>query len=108
MPGASEWRLLEPFATRWWSATLPGELYDTARGYPALRLGGEPGVPGWVMELKDPAPAALSTMDSYEGTEYQRVLVTLPDGVRCWTYVWIAGFDGMRRLKVWSSPDPRG
>ena len=100
-PGASAWRLLEPFATGSWPATLPGMLYDTGRGYPALRLGGEPGVPGWVVELRSPSAAALSAMDSYEGPEYQRVLVTLPDGVTCWTYVWIEEIDGMRRLKVW-------
>jgi gamma-glutamylcyclotransferase (GGCT)/AIG2-like uncharacterized protein YtfP len=100
-PGASAWPLLEPYATGSWPATLPGVLYDTGRGYPALRLGDGPGVAGWVVELRSPAGAALSAMDSYEGTEYQRVLVTLPDGPACWTYVWVEEIAGMTRLEVW-------
>jgi gamma-glutamylcyclotransferase (GGCT)/AIG2-like uncharacterized protein YtfP len=105
-PGASAWSLLEPWvAGPPPPATLPGALYDTGRGYPALRLGGTAGVSGWVVELRQPSGAALSVVDSYEGSEYRRVLVTLPGGVECWTYVWTEGFDGMRRL---SSPWPVG
>lgn len=102
-PGASEWQLLEPFAAGDpVPATLPGVLYDTGMGYPALRLGepGGPEVPGWVVRLRSP-DTALSAMDAYEGTEYERILVTLVGGEKCWTYVWIEGFDGMRRLEVW-------
>ncbi|HEV2781710.1 MAG TPA: gamma-glutamylcyclotransferase family protein [Actinophytocola sp.] len=100
-PGATHWRLLEPFVSgspR--PASLPGVLYDTGRGYPALRLdsGSGPVVRGWVVELRAPSDAALSAMDEYEGVEYRRVRVTLSDGVDCWTYVWIAGFAGLRRL----------
>lgn len=87
---------------------MPGELFDTGRGYPALRLGGEPGVAGWVVELTEPAEEALSAMDGYEGDEYRRVRVTLADGTECWVYVWIAGFDGMRKVGGWSSGDPTG
>jgi gamma-glutamylcyclotransferase (GGCT)/AIG2-like uncharacterized protein YtfP len=100
-PGASAWRLLEPFtAGDPVPATLPGVLYDTGRGYPALLLDELGEVPGWLVTLESPG-AALSAMDDYEGTEYQRILVTLPDGAPCWTYVWIEAIDGMRRLEVW-------
>lgn len=105
-PGASHWRLLEPLVTGTpRPATLPGALYDTGHGYPALSLGAGPGVPGWVVELR--APTEWSEMDTYEGPEYRRELVTLADGTECWTYVWIEGFDGMRLLDgAWVLPKP--
>jgi gamma-glutamylcyclotransferase (GGCT)/AIG2-like uncharacterized protein YtfP len=97
-PGASHWPLLEPHVTgEPRRAELPGTLFDTGFGYPALRLGDGPGVPGWVVELAAPA-ATLSTMDEYEGSEYRRVRVVLPGGVPAWTYVWVGPFDGMREL----------
>jgi gamma-glutamylcyclotransferase (GGCT)/AIG2-like uncharacterized protein YtfP len=100
-PGASQWRLLEPFvAGTPRPAELPGALYDTGRGYPALELGSGSGsvVRGWVVELREPSDTALSAMDEYEASEYRRARVTLADGVECWTYVWIEGFAGLRRL----------
>lgn len=101
-PGASHWRLLEPFvAGRPRRATMNGTLYDTGRGYPGLRLGGSASVPGWVVELADPCGAALSVMDDYEGPDYRRVLVTLADGTECWTYEWVADFAGLRRVASW-------
>ena len=101
-PGASAWRLLEPYvAGAPVPATLPGVLYDTGRGYPALLLDDGPGVTGYLVELREPARDALSAMDDYEGAEYQRVLLTLPDGTSCWTYVWIEAVDGMPRVEVW-------
>jgi gamma-glutamylcyclotransferase (GGCT)/AIG2-like uncharacterized protein YtfP len=100
-PGASAWRLLEPFTVGSpVPAALPGVLYDTGRGYPALLLSGDGTVSGWVVTLRSPG-TALSAMDDYEGAEYQRVLVTLADGTACWTYVWIEAAAGMRRLEVW-------
>ncbi len=97
-PGASHWRLLEPHATgEPRRAQLPGTLYDTGLGYPALRQGEGPGVHGWVVELATPAPA-LSIMDEYEGAEYRRVRTGLTDGTQVWTYVWVDPFDGMRVL----------
>jgi gamma-glutamylcyclotransferase (GGCT)/AIG2-like uncharacterized protein YtfP len=101
-PGGTAWDLLEPWVTGTpRPAVVQGVLYDTGRGYPALRLG-EDGqwVSGWVVELRQPSEPALAVMDSYEGSEYQRVRLTLPDGMVCWIYVWIEGFDGMRRLST--------
>jgi gamma-glutamylcyclotransferase (GGCT)/AIG2-like uncharacterized protein YtfP len=107
-PGASAWPLLEPWvAGSPRPATLPGSLYDTGRGYPALRLGGAATVSGWLVTLR--TPAALSAMDSYEGPEYQRIRVPFPDGL-AWTYVWARPFDGLRLLSTpWpSQPLPNG
>ncbi|MFC5100076.1 gamma-glutamylcyclotransferase [Kibdelosporangium philippinense] len=42
---------------------------------------------GWVLPLRRPK-AALATLDSYEGDEYRRIRVALPDGTICWTYLW--------------------
>lgn len=96
-PGQRAWPLVRPFtasATRTW---LPGALYDTGLGYPALRLEDGPGVPGWVLRLRSPRNA-LPVLDDYEGEDYQRVRVTLPDGEVCWTYQWTASTRGLRAL----------
>ncbi len=96
-PGAARWPTIEPHvAGEPRRARLPGTLYDTGLGYPALRLGG-PGVAGWAVELATPA-ATLSTVDDYEGARYRRVRVTLEDRTQAWTYVWTDPIDGMRAL----------
>lgn len=96
-PGASHWPMLEPHvAGEPRRARLPGTLFDTGFGYPALRPGG-PGVVGWAVELAAPA-ATLSTVDAYEGANFRRVRVTLDDGTQAWTYVWANPIDGMREL----------
>ncbi|MPZ81515.1 MAG: gamma-glutamylcyclotransferase [Actinophytocola sp.] len=106
-PGASHWPMLEPHAAgEPRRASLRGTLFDTGRGYPALRLGDGPGVSGWVVELARPA-AALSTVDEYEGEEYHRVRVTLAGGAVAWTYVWIDPIDGMPALSTpWGATRP--
>lgn len=105
-PHASDWWRLEPHATgEPRAATLPGALFDTGLGYPALRLGAGPGVSGWVVDLGEPA-TTLSTMDEYEGAEYRRVRVSLPGGQQCWTYVWTDPVEGLRMLTgSWGSAD---
>jgi gamma-glutamylcyclotransferase (GGCT)/AIG2-like uncharacterized protein YtfP len=96
-PGAAQWPMIEPHVTgEPRRARLPGTLFDTGFGYPALRLGG-PGVTGWAVELSAPA-ATLSTVDAYEGASYRRVRVTLDDGMQAWTYVWTNPIDGMREV----------
>ncbi|MFI7676205.1 gamma-glutamylcyclotransferase [Actinophytocola sp. NPDC049390] len=106
-PGASDWWRLEPHAAgEPRAAALPGTLFDTGLGYPALRLGEGPGVSGWVIDLARPT-AALSLVDDYEGAEYHRVRVALPGGQLCWTYVWAGGFEGLRMLTApWATADP--
>lgn len=98
-PGDTAWHLIEPMVVgEPRRARMPGTLYDTGQGYPALRLGGDTEVPGWVLRLRDPA-TCLATLDSYEGDEYRRVRITLPGGEVCWTYVWIEAVDGMSVLR---------
>ncbi|MGB3438899.1 MAG: gamma-glutamylcyclotransferase family protein [Actinophytocola sp.] len=106
-PGASDWWRLEPHATgEPRAAALPGTMFDTGLGYPALQLGDGPGVSGWVIDLARPA-FTLSTLDEYEGSEYRRVRVALPGGQLCWTYVWIEPIKGLRKLTApWGSADP--
>lgn len=106
-PGASDWWRLEPHATgKPRAANLPGTLFDTGLGYPALRLGDGPGVSGWVVDLAR-STATLSILDEYEGVEYHRVRVALPGGLLCWTYVWTGSFTGLRMLTApWASADP--
>jgi gamma-glutamylcyclotransferase (GGCT)/AIG2-like uncharacterized protein YtfP len=106
-PGASDWWRLEPHATgNPRAAALPGTLFDTGLGYPALRLGDGPGVSGWVIDLAEPVDA-LSILDEYEGVEYARVRVALPGGRLCWTYVWTGSVSGLRMLTApWGTADP--
>ncbi|MDQ2584540.1 hypothetical protein CKY47_11205 [Saccharothrix yanglingensis] len=100
-PGMAAWPLVEPLTSGDPEpARLPGTLHDTGRGYPALRPlattdgGVGPGVPGHVLRLENPEDA-LPVLDEYEGDEYTRVRVTLPDGRVCWTYLWTAELDDM-------------
>ena len=107
-PGAAAWSLMSPHAAgpaR--PARLPGSLYDTGQGYPALLLGDGPGVSGWVVPLR--SGAALAALDEYEGPEYARVRVVLADGSVAWTYVWLRPVDGMTRLgESWPTSDSMG
>lgn len=98
MPGQPSWSHLEPHATGTpRAATLPGTVSDTGSGYPALALSEGPGVPGYVVELADPV-AAFPGLDAYEGPEYRRIRVALPDRTVCWTYLWTAGSVGLTTL----------
>ncbi|MGM1064247.1 gamma-glutamylcyclotransferase [Saccharothrix sp. Mg75] len=101
-PGMAAWPLVEPLTSGDpVPARLPGTLHDTGRGYPALRPravdDAGPGVPGHVLRLEHPEDA-LPVLDEYEGDEYTRVRVTLPDGLVCWTYLWTAELGDMPEL----------
>jgi gamma-glutamylcyclotransferase (GGCT)/AIG2-like uncharacterized protein YtfP len=98
-PDRSHWHLLKNHVEgRPEAVTLPGTLLDTGLGYPAFRPGGDgPGVPGHVVRLRSPE-SAFPVLDEYEGLEYRRVRVVLPDGKISWTYLWTAGVDGMSVL----------
>ncbi|ONI78650.1 hypothetical protein ALI144C_27960 [Actinosynnema sp. ALI-1.44] len=86
-PGESAWELVEPWVDgEPYQSSVAGEVFDTGFGYPGLKRGGDR-VPGWVLPLRD-TRAALATLDSYEGDEYRRIRVNLPDGTICWTYLW--------------------
>ena len=96
------WPRLRPLVTgEPESITLPGTLYDTGRGYPALLLDGGPGVPAQLFALRDPA-TALPVIDDYEGPEYERAVLHLSAATcsptRFWVYTWIASTAGLSRL----------
>jgi gamma-glutamylcyclotransferase (GGCT)/AIG2-like uncharacterized protein YtfP len=76
---------------------LPGTVYDTTFGYPALRLGDGPGVPADVFRLRTPA-RTLPVLDRYEGSEYRRIRIRLRDNRIGWVYAWGGTVDGMRPL----------
>lgn len=96
--GASAWHLLEPLVVGYEQPTiLPGSLYDTGKGYPALVPGEGPGVPAQVFQLREPA-SALPVLDRYEGPEYERVPMRLDSGTACWVYVWLSSVTGLRLL----------
>ena len=96
-PGDVAWELLRPHVIGTPVATsVLGALYDTGRGYPALRTGTDV-VPGWVVTLRSPADA-LVALDDYEGDQYTRARVVATDGLPCWTYLWTASMDGLRPI----------
>jgi len=100
-PGATAWPLLARHAADEPRRTaVHGRLYDTGLGYPALHPGGETEVPGWVVRLRAPV-TAFRELDAYEGEDYRRVRVVLPDGSLCWTYAWIADTAALRELDRW-------
>ena len=94
-PGRSSWHLVEDAVEgEPEPIVLPGTLHDTGLGYPALRPGEGPGVPGYLLRLTSPE-LALPVLDEYEGEDYRRVRVVLPGGAISWTYVWTAAIDDM-------------
>lgn len=105
-PGATAWHLLSPHAAGpGRPARLPGTLYDTGQGYPALRPGAGPGVTGWAVPLR--SGASLDSLDEYEGPEYARVRVALTDGSVAWAYAWRSPVDGLPVLTTpWPTTDP--
>ena len=92
-PGRPAWPLLAGHAVgRPRDATVPGQVFDTEPGYPALLPGGEARAAGQVIAVRDPV-ALLRRLDRYEGDDYRRIRVAAaPDGdsavTACWTYAW--------------------
>lgn len=113
-PGHDAWPVLEPWVVGApHDDAVPGQLYDTGRGYPAATFG-TPGdrdnvVYGMVVEL-DPARAreALAALDRYEGDEYERIPVRTHAGVAASTYAWIAPLAGCRPVRTGRWPAGRG
>lgn len=100
-PGSDAWSMVEPhLAAQPRRTEMPGELFDTGEGYPALRPPAEQAstVPGWVLPLRDP-PSTLPLLDEYEGPEYRRLRLATVDGELCWTYVFIESTVGMPALR---------
>jgi gamma-glutamylcyclotransferase (GGCT)/AIG2-like uncharacterized protein YtfP len=101
MPGEPLWPALAPFAVSWQVVSAAGLLWDTGRGYPAVRFlerGGE--VPG-VLVILDPARSAeaVELLDEIEeeGRLYRRVEVVTSAGP-AFAYEWLGPTDGLRPL----------
>ncbi|MDP8937969.1 MAG: gamma-glutamylcyclotransferase [Actinomycetota bacterium] len=98
MPGRSRWPALEPYATGWAPAIASGRLWDTGRGYPAVRFDHEGvAVPGVVVTLEpEAAPDVIARLDGIEaeGVLYRRVEVDTSAG-RAVSYEWIGSTDGL-------------
>lgn len=72
-PGGRAWPMIGPLVIGApVGASLPGRVYDTGFGYPALRLGGPGRAHGTLLTLRDPV-AAMPLLDDYEGPAYRRV-----------------------------------
>ncbi len=101
MPGHPRWPALAPYATSWEPATARGYLWDTGRGYPAIRFDdhGDP-VPGVLVALAvQRATAALATLDRIEGEGvlYRRVEVVTSGGSAV-GYEWLGPTEDLVRL----------
>jgi gamma-glutamylcyclotransferase (GGCT)/AIG2-like uncharacterized protein YtfP len=109
MPGELLWPALERFATGWAPATARGRLWDTGRGYPAIRFatGADAEtdtdaavVPGVLVTLDSERRAeAFAVLDGIEGEGvlYRRVEVDTSGG-RATSYEWLGSTDGLVSL----------
>jgi gamma-glutamylcyclotransferase (GGCT)/AIG2-like uncharacterized protein YtfP len=115
MPGRLRWPHVADLVAETRPATVPGTLYDTGRGYPALLLSeapeapGSPAVEGVLLGVRDEdAVAVLALLDEVEGPEYRRVGVTTADGTHASTYEWVGPRNGFRALAGrWDRSDER-
>ncbi len=110
MPGGSRWPALRPYATAWERATAPGRLWDTGRGYPAVRFGHDGGpIPGVLVALApDLVADAIAVLDRIEaeGVLYRRVEVATSGGP-AFGYEWLGSTEGMVPLHGgWPCPRP--
>jgi gamma-glutamylcyclotransferase (GGCT)/AIG2-like uncharacterized protein YtfP len=101
MPGQPRWAVLAPYASRWEPATARGRLWNTGRGYPAVRFDpdGDP-VPGVLVALTpEVAHEAVDTLDRVErvGVLFERVEVATSAGPAI-AYEWLGPIDGLEPL----------
>ena len=101
MPGQTRWSLLRPYAISWEPVTAPGRLWDTGRGYPAVRFDsdGAP-LPGFLVQLApELTAAAMSAMDRVEGDGvlFRRVEVVTSGGPAV-AYEWLGPVEHLTPL----------
>src|SRR4051794_31738418 len=89
-PDEPLWPVLAPFALAWEPAVAEGRLFDTGRGYPAVRFDAAGAVPG-ILVVVDPSRAreAVDVLDEVEGEGrlYRRVIVSTSGG-EAFAYEW--------------------
>ncbi|MGI8807720.1 MAG: gamma-glutamylcyclotransferase family protein [Acidimicrobiales bacterium] len=103
MPGEPRWPALAGYAVSWRRVTARGRMWDTGRGYPAVRFDDMTGlslVPGVLVAL-DPGRAteAVEELDRIEevGRLYRRVEVATSAGP-AFAYEWLGAVDGLATL----------
>lgn len=101
MPGEPRWPVLEPYASTWVASTAPGHLWDTGRGYPAIRFDEQAeAATGYVVTVfRDRWSEALDRVDRIEGegSLYRRVAVVTSVGPAM-SYEWLGATDGLLPL----------
>jgi len=101
MPDEPLWPALAQFAVSWEAVTAQGRLWDTGRGYPAVRFDDAGGVvPGVLVDLDpDRAAEAIEELDRIEdeGRLYRRLEVTTSRGPAL-AYEWLGSTDGLAHL----------
>ncbi len=79
-------------------ARVPGTVYDTGLGWPALLLDGGGTAEGTLIPLRDPAEL-LPVLDRYEGPDYRRTRLVTADGDAAWAYVWTGDRTNLRWIR---------
>ena len=108
MPGQPAWPVLAPYAASSRPATAPGRVWDTGRGFPAVRFGGAGPVPGILVELEaDRVAEALEVLDRFEdeGRLYRRIEVVTSGGT-AFAYEWLGVTSGLTPLDHGWPPRP--
>ncbi|MCB1038886.1 MAG: gamma-glutamylcyclotransferase [Acidimicrobiales bacterium] len=118
LPGHLRWGLLAPDAVGWSPATVPGELWDTGRGWPAARFdpSSDTVVPGMVVEFAEHRlREMLADLDEMEGLgdppdplvdPYVRMRVGAA-GRRAWAYHATRIGARWTRVRSWEGHDER-
>ncbi|MDQ6726067.1 MAG: gamma-glutamylcyclotransferase [Actinomycetota bacterium] len=101
MPGGPLWPAMEPYAASWRPAAAAGRMWDTGRGYPAVRfLAAGNLVPGVLVDiipgLLAEATFALDRIEE-EGVLYRRVEIVTSAGPAM-AYEWLGPTDAMAPL----------
>lgn len=103
--------MLQRYASTWIPATASGHLWDTGRGYPAIRFDEEgEAVPGYAVTLRDEGWAeGIARLDRVEGEGvlYRRVTVATSVGSAL-SYEWLGAIDGLVKLPAGWSFRPGG
>lgn len=110
MPGRLRWPLVADDVVERRPASVPGTLYDTGRGYPALSVAPGGRVHGWLLGFPDDrAGAVMARLDEVEGPAYVRAAVTADDGTAAVAYAWVDPIadDFIALAGRWANEDER-
>jgi len=114
MPGHLRWPVLAPHALDQRTATVPGTLYDTGRGWPAAVFGTTADrrrVPGWVVWFPAGTLAVmLPDLDEMEGIgpvpdaavdPYVRIRVPVDSVTEAWAWHATHRHSSWRLIEAW-------